>query len=126
MSTLAPSQTIKRDDLRDELYFSIGGFWPHEEMLGFLNDLSRAAGPFIKAKKPFVSIGNFTDFVPQNRETAEAIRDSLLLAAKNGLKRFAVVNAAPLVTLQYRRITKDMDVEFFETESAARAWLHAD
>lgn len=124
MASLAPSQSIKRDDARAELYFSIGGFWKHEAMAEFLDNLARKAYPFIKHHKPFVALGNFGDFVPQDRETAAAIRDSLLAASKNGLKRFAVVSASPLVTIQYKRITQDIEVQFFDSEQDARDWLH--
>ena len=61
--------------------------------------------------------------MPQNRETAQAIRDSLLTGQKNGLKRFAVVSAAPLVKLQYQRITDGLEVDFFDTPRDAEKWL---
>ena len=123
MATLAPTSEIHADPKTHELYFSIAGFWTLEEMQAFLKDLANAAGPFIKSREKFTAMGNLADFVPQDRATAEAIRDSLLLATKNGLTRFAVVSPPPLVKMQYRRITEGLDYEAFDDETTARRWL---
>lgn len=123
MTTLAPTSKIAADPDMRELYFVIAGFWTLDAMQGFLKDLAKAAGPFIKKGEKFTSMGNLAEFVPQDRATAEAIRDSLLLATKNGLSRFAVVSPPPLVKMQYRRITEGLDYEVFDDETAARRWL---
>ena len=123
MDTLAPTSKIKADTTTRELYFAIAGFWTLDAMKSFLDDLARAAGPFIKQSEPFTAMGNLADFVPQDRATAEAIRDSLLLASQNGLIRFAAVSPPPLVKMQYRRITEGLDYDVFEDETAARRWL---
>lgn len=123
MDKLLPTSSIRADQAAGELFFSIAGFWHLDDMKRFLDDLARAAGPFIKAGKPFTALGNLAQFVPQDRATAGAIRDSLLLASRNGLVRFAVVSPPPLVKLQYKRIGAGLDVEFFDDEAAARTWL---
>lgn len=123
MSTLAPVHSIAVDEDHCELHFAIGGFWTLEAMQDFLEDLARAATPFLKARKPFSALGDLSEFVPQNRETADAIRDSLLVAQKNGLTRFAVVTESSLVKMQYRRITDGLEVEFFDTVRDAELWL---
>ncbi|MGB3472528.1 MAG: STAS/SEC14 domain-containing protein [Erythrobacter sp.] len=123
MSALDPTSRIHANTHRRELYFSIAGFWEPASMKAFLRDLTAAANPFIRDGVEFVAIGNLADFVPQDRETAAAIRDSLLLASQHGLTRFAVVSPSSLVKMQYRRITAGLDVEFFEDEYAAREWL---
>ena len=119
MATLAPTSSIHADSQRCELYFAIAGFWQLSEMRVFLDRLANAAKPFMRGKQPFCALGNLADFVPQDRATADAIRDSLLLASRNGLTRFAVVSPPPLVKMQYRRIAAGLDVEFFNEENAA-------
>ncbi|MDJ0643995.1 MAG: STAS/SEC14 domain-containing protein [Erythrobacter sp.] len=123
MSNLAPVQSIKVDTDRAEVHFAIGGYWTREAMDKFLFDLGTAAKPFWKEGRAFNSLGDLSEFVAQSRETADAIRESLLLAQKNGMKRFAVVAPPAMVKLQYRRLTEGLDAEFFENETEALAWL---
>lgn len=123
METLAPTSSIRTDATHRELYFAIAGFWELEAMSTFLHDLAKAAKPFMRDGSPFVALGNLANFVPQDRATADAIRESLLLGHTNGLIRFAVVSPPPLVKMQYRRIGAGLDVEFFDSEGDARAWL---
>lgn len=125
MTTLAPAHTISVDDDHAEVHFTIGGFWTPEAMGAFLHDLGNAAKPFMKEGRAFNALGDLSEFVTQTRETAEAIRNSLLMAQSNGMKRFAVVAPPALVKLQYRRITEGLDAKFFEDEAEARAWLRA-
>ena len=125
MTILAPTSSIAADADTRELYFAIAGFWELEKMHAFLADLANAARPFMKERIPFTALGNLAHFVPQDRATADAIRDSLKLATTNGLTRFAVVSPPPLVKLQYRRIGEGLNVEFFDDEPSARMWLRA-
>ncbi len=123
MNHLAPTSRVYANADRRELYFAIAGFWKFEAMKAFLKDLAQAAEPFLRDRAGFSALGNLADFVPQDRETADSIRDSLLMASQNGLARFAVVSPSPLVKLQYRRIGAGLDVEFFDDEKSARDWL---
>ncbi|GMN03745.1 hypothetical protein [Erythrobacter sp. MTPC3] len=123
MSGFSPVHKIAIDEYRAELHFAIGGFWTLEKMHSFLGELTKAAAPFLKSRKRFRVLGDLRDFVPQDRSTAEAIRNSLLEAQKNGLTRFALVSTAPLVKLQYKRITDGLDVEFFDSPREAEMWL---
>ena len=125
METLAPTSKIHANREACELYFAIAGFWTLDAMETFLKDLARAALPFIKDGESFTALGNLSDFVPQDRATANAIRDSLLLASKNGLTRFAAVSPPPLVKMQYRRITEGLDYEVFDNDISARRWLRS-
>ncbi|MEM7689941.1 MAG: hypothetical protein AAF291_13040 [Pseudomonadota bacterium] len=125
MDALAPTSKIHADRETCELHFTIAGFWTLATMEEFLRDLAKAAVPFIKAREPFTAMGNLSDFVPQDRATADAIRDSLLMASKNGLTRFAAVSPPPLVKMQYRRITAGLDFEVFDDEVSARHWLRS-
>lgn len=123
MEQLERTQEIRTDRAHSELHFAIGGFWTLETMRAFLDELAKAAIPFIKARETFSALGDLRHFVPQDRETADAIRQSLLLAQTNGLTRFAVVSESSLVRMQYRRITSGLDVEFFDMPSEAEQWL---
>jgi len=125
MAELKPTHGIRSDLESAVLSFTISGYWTPDQMRTFLFELGDAAKPLMKRGEPFSALGDLTDFVPQDRETAALIRDSLLTAQKNGLQRFAIVNPAPLVKLQYKRITEGVEVGFFETAHAARAWLRA-
>ena len=119
----SPRHTVSLDEERCEVHFSISGFWSLEYFQGFLDDVNEAAMPLMKARKPIYALGDFEGFVPQNRETGEAIRDHLLAAQKYGLKRLAVVAGSPLVKMQYRRLSQGVEVEFFDSKTEALAWL---
>ncbi|MBI1404198.1 MAG: hypothetical protein GC147_13430 [Porphyrobacter sp.] len=123
MSTMAPAHTISSDHSHAEVHFAIAGYWDLAGMKQFLFDLGEAAKPFMRAGTPFCVLGDFSGFVPQDRETSNAIRDSIAAGARNGLKRFAVLSASPLVQMQYRRIAQDTEVEYFDTFAEATAWL---
>jgi len=123
MGRLEPTHSIRADLNASVIAFSIGGYWTTGAMKTFLGDLGTAATPLLKRREPFSALGDLTDFVPQDRATAAAIRDSLLAAQKNGLRRFAVVNPAPLVKMQYRRIAEGVEVAFFESMTEAKNWL---
>ncbi|MEE4540255.1 MAG: STAS/SEC14 domain-containing protein [Erythrobacter sp.] len=125
MADLKPSHSLHADLDRGELHFSVGGYWTLDDMRVFLTELSKAVSPLIEKRKPFAALGDLEEFVPQNRETAEAIRDSLLVAKKNGMTRFAVVSSSSLVKMQYRRLTEGLEVEFFDTKASALGWLRS-
>jgi len=92
-------------------------------MRGFLFDLGEAAKPFMRDRTPFTACGDLRAFVPQNQQTAAAIRESLMAAKSNGLQRFAVITSSALLKLQYKRITEGLAVEFFDEPRDALAWL---
>lgn len=120
---MTPTHTITADAGRAELHFAIGGYWDLAGMERFLGELREVATPFLKAHAPFTVLGDFKDFMPQDRTTADAIRDSIEAGSRNGLKRFAILNAAPLVRMQYRRIAQGTEVEYFDTKVQALDWL---
>ena len=125
MASLAPSHSISLDRHHAELYFAISGLWTVASMQDFLVELREKVKPFLRDRAPFSALGDLSDFVPQDRKTAQVIRDSLLTARDNGLTRFAVVSSAPLVRMQYRRITDGVEVEFFDAPGEARRWLRS-
>ena len=126
MTPTAKSHSTGLDEQHSELQFSIAGFWQLEEMQALLDELNVTALPLVKARKPIYAIGDFTDFVPQDRATSDAIRNHLMGAVNFGLKRVAIVGASPLVTMQYKRLSDGVKVEFFDSLPAATAWLRAD
>ncbi|MEM8726062.1 MAG: STAS/SEC14 domain-containing protein, partial [Pseudomonadota bacterium] len=69
------------------------------------------------------ALGDFADFVPQDRTTGEAIRDHLMAAQKYGLRKIAIVSGSPLVKMQYKRLSQGVEVEFFDEKTEALAWL---
>jgi hypothetical protein len=123
MSVMSPTHTISADLDRAEVHFTIGGYWDPEGMKRFLFDLGEAAKPLMKRREPFCALGDLREFVPQDRDTSNAIRDSIIAGKHNGLRRFAVLSASPLVRMQYRRIAQAVEVEFFDSWAEATAWL---
>ncbi len=120
---MTPTHTITADETRAEVHFAIGGYWDLEGMKRFLFDLGEAAKPFMKAGVPFTVLGDLGEFVPQDHATSNAIRDTITTGTRNGLKRFAVLGASPLVRMQYRRIAQATEVEYFDSKAEAIAWL---
>ena len=123
MSTTDRKQAVSLIEQHCEVHFTIGGFWDIEGMTTFLDGVNQAALPLMQKRAPIYALGDFTDFVPQDRQTGEMIRDHLMGAQKFGLKRIAVVGASALVTMQYKRLSDGLEVEFFDTKAAGVAWL---
>lgn len=118
-----PKHAVALHEEHCEVHFSIAGFWTLEYFSDFLDDVNAAALPLMKARKPIYALGDFADFVPQDRKTGEAIRDHLMAAQKYGLKRIAIVAGSPLVKMQYKRLSEGVEVEFFDGKTDAIAWL---
>ncbi|MGB3711373.1 MAG: STAS/SEC14 domain-containing protein [Erythrobacter sp.] len=108
-----------------EVHFGCSGFWDRESMAALLDQLNQTTLPLVKARKPIYAAGDFTDFVPQDRETADLIQRHLHGAMEFGLKRVAIVGASALMKIQYTRLSKGLDVDFFQTQSEALQWLRA-
>lgn len=122
-------ETFYSSDLHEaqcEIHFACAGFWEPETMRAFLDQLNAKTLPLVKAGKPIYALGDFTDALPQDRETADLVAEHLRNAANFGLKRIAVVKATPLMKMQYRRVSKGFEVEYFESKAEALAWLRAD
>lgn len=109
-----------------EVHYACSGFWDQDGMRHLLGLLSEAVIPLIKAGKPIYAMGDFTGYVPQDRETADLIGRHLAASQQAGLRRSAVVGASPLVKMQYKRISQGIDVEYFDTKNDALDWLRAD
>ena len=123
MQALEPTSSMSNDPSRGEVHFAVSGFWDIERMGSFLRGLSKTALPLVDLDGPIHAFGDMTDFVAQNRETGDAIRDHLVQSRKFGLTRVAIFGASSLVKLQYARLSDGLDVEFFDNKAEALAWL---
>ncbi|WP_108787836.1 hypothetical protein [Erythrobacter sp. Alg231-14] len=123
MTDLAPTSHVSNDLHRGELYFSIAGLWELEDMKDFVIELNKNAWPLVKAGHKIHVIGAMEGFVPQTRETGDVIRDHLIESRQHGLTRVALYGASSLVKLQYKRLSKGIDVEFFDSKFEAARWL---
>ncbi len=123
METLAPFHDITFYEQHCEVHSRIGGFWNVETLQTYFEAVNEACLPLVKNRKPIYALVDFTDFVPQDRASGDAIRDHLLMSQKFGLKRLAVVGASALVKIQYRRLSAGVTVEYFDDLSTAQDWL---
>ena len=92
-------------------------------MKAYLRELNDAAAPIVAQRIPIRVLGEMEGFLPQDRQTGEAIRDHLMMSRRYGLQRVAIVSAPVLVKLQYRRLSEGIEVEFFDSKAEAMAWL---
>ena len=118
--------TVRLLEEFNEVHFTCGGFWNPEVMRGFFAELNAATLPLVKAGKSMYALGDFSEAMPQDRETAEIIAEHLRNAIKFGLKRVAIINATALMKIQYKRVSQGLEVEFFESKAAALDWLRKD
>jgi hypothetical protein len=123
MNTLTTHYKISRNVEMGEVYFEISGFWKLAEMKAYLRELNDAAAPIVAQRLPIRVLGEMEGFLPQDRQTGEAIRDHLMMSRRYGLQRVAIVSAPVLVKLQYRRLSEGIEVEFFDSKAEAMAWL---
>ncbi|MCK0127959.1 hypothetical protein [Erythrobacter sp. F6033] len=126
MSKITPYHNIDLIQQHCEVHSAVGGFYNVETIQPYFEEVNAACVPLLKARAPIYALVDFTDFVPQDRETGDAIRDHLLTSQKFGLKRIAIMGASPLTTLQYKRLSDGLKVEFFDSKPAAIAWLRED
>lgn len=126
---MSVTQTFHSADLvenQNEVHFACGGFWNVDMMREFLDQLNATTAPLVKADRPIYAMGDFTKALPQDRETADLVASHLRKAAGFGLKRIAIINATPLMKMQYKRVSQGLDVEFFDSKVAGLAWLRED
>ncbi|MEE4289424.1 MAG: STAS/SEC14 domain-containing protein [Erythrobacter sp.] len=123
MNTIENVQSAQLLEDRCEVHFVCGGFWDTELMAKFLALLDATCKPLVKAGKPIYALGDFSKALPQDRATAAMVSDHLVNARKAGLKRVAIVGATALMKIQYKRVSAGMEVEYFDTTSAALTWL---
>ncbi len=108
-----------------ETHSVVSGFWNVETIQTYFETVNEVAVPLVKSRSPIYALVDFSGFLPQDRETGDAIRDHLLMSQKFGLKRVAILGASPLAKLQYKRLSEGIDVDFFDEKSDALTWLRA-
>lgn len=123
MESLAPIHSVTSNLSLGEVSFTVTGFCDHEAIETLHADLDRHAFPIFKAGKKIHVLGNMDGFVPQSRETGDAIRAHLTRAQNFNLTRVAIYNASALVKQQYKRISTGIDVAFFDNRTDALRWL---
>ncbi len=110
MATTEQSHSSRLLEQLCEIQFTVSGFWEVDAMKVFLDRLTEHSIPLVRARKPIYVMGDFLDFIPQDQETATAIAEHLSNARKFGLQRVAILNASPLMKLQYKRVSAGLDV----------------
>lgn len=108
---------------RAEMHIRFGGLWNPAFTREKMDEMSKAALPLIKAGRPIYSLTDFTDALPQDQESASIIGKHLQDSVHFGLKRVAVLNASNLMKMQYKRLSKGIDVAFFTSKAEALRWL---
>ncbi len=106
-----------------ELQSTIAGYWSCDTIQSYFDELNTACIPLIKERLPIYALVDFSSFMPQDRSTSDAIRDHLLLSAKFGLKSIAIIDASSLARMQYKRLSKGINVEYFKNRYDAIIWL---
>ena len=109
-----------------ELHYACGGMWNKDTMQEMFDSFTETVMPLLKERKSYSSIGDFTKALPQDRETAEVMIANLEKAAKYGLTRSAIINASSLMKMQYRRVAKAVNVQFFDSKVDALHWIRSE
>ena len=125
MSQYEPSHSIHRNEQFREAHYTISGLYDADAARAFMAELGRAAYPFIATGKPWSALGVLTGFIPQGRETAIVIEESIKEAAENGMVRLALVKPPPIVSMQHRRVAGDANLQVFETKVEALQWMRS-
>lgn len=125
MSELKPHFTILVDSSRREVHFAVTGFWTQEDMARFQSALFQKSKPLLERQLPFNALGDLSGLAVQDRAMAESMRSMLIEAERSGMKRAAIVITAPLVRMQYARLSEGTSAKIFESKKDAVAWLRA-
>lgn len=123
MAELEPFHEITLHEDKCEVHSVVGGFWTATSIHDYFDAVNEASIPLVKSRSPIYALVDFSDFVPQDRETAEEIRKHLITSQKFGLKKIAILSGSTLVKLQYRRLSQGFEVEFFDSKTEAVNWL---
>ncbi len=125
MGAYDPKHSIRRIEQHREVHYTIAGLYDADAAKAFMTELARAAYPFIAAQQKWSVLGDLSNFIPQGRETADVIEESVKEASGNGLVRMALLNPPPIVTMQHKRLTTAAILEVFENKAEALAWIRS-
>lgn len=126
MTDLKPAIVVSTDLDRRLVRFSASGLWGPEQVAEGSAKIGAAIAPFVQDRSGFSILGDYSEAIVQPRDTADSIRQSFAAAKKLGLKRIAVINAPPLVKMQYQRLSDLVEIEFFASRVDAMTWLVRD
>jgi hypothetical protein len=125
MAVLVPSFSITIDDAQSELHFVALGRWDREKLKAFNWELLRKTRVFTGHKRGFRVFGDLREFGVQDREITDLMRHSLEGSFSLGVERMAVVYVSELVSMQFKQVSADVDLQTFDNELEALAWLRS-
>jgi hypothetical protein len=125
MDDMTPSFEVSTDLDNKMLKFSARGLWGEQQVGEASAKIGEAAAPFIRQRKAWDILADYSEAIVQPRDTAFSIRNSFEIAKKLGLRRIAVTRAPILVQMQYKRLADMIDIAFFESKAEAMMWLTA-
>ena len=126
MDNLAPTFSIDADLDRGEVHYRVSGLWDMETMVKFQSDLLAKSRPLIERGRVIHALGEMDDFVTQTREIGEAMRTVITESAKLGVVKTAIVGGSMLMKMQYKRLSRDINFDFFDSKNDAVAWLRSE
>lgn len=125
MSDMTPTFEVSADLDEGLLNFAARGLWDEQQIEAASIKIGEAAEPFIRARKPFAILADYSEAIVRPRSTTFSIRNSFEIAKKLGLQRIAVTRAPILVQMQYKRLADMIDIAFFDSKVEAKMWLTA-
>jgi hypothetical protein len=126
MDNLDPTFSIDADLERGEVQYCVSGLWDMATMVRFQSELLAKSKPLIEADRKIHALGEMSDFVTQTREISDAMRLVITESAKLGVVKTAIVGGSMLMKMQYKRLSSDINCEFFDRKSDAIAWLRTE
>ena len=125
MASLAPSFSVKVDEMRRELHFVTSGLFDQASMQAFNEEVAKAVGPILAKKQKMRALGDLSDYAVQTREISDAMTVTLKSAEAVGIERVAIIMTSMLVKMQYQRVSEGRNVKIFDDRAQALAWLRA-
>jgi len=123
MDILAPSYSVAIDHTRGEIHFSASGRWDEAKVIELNKELLKTAKPFTEAKRPIRVLGDLREFNVQTQEIADLMRQSQEGSAALGVVKMAILCSSALVKMQFQRVSEALNLQVFENEADAVAWL---
>ena len=126
MEDLSPKFSVTPLIEGREVHWTIQGLFDEEHTRELQKALFKASEPLIADGKGFRVMADMRKFAVQPRHIAEIMEQTQIGSAKIGVYKMAVIHSSMLVKQQLRRVSKSMEIDFFEDEATALAWLRAD
>lgn len=123
MDNLDPTFSVTVDLERGEVHFTVGGLWDMATMLAFQSELLAKSKPLFEKGRKIHALGDLSSFVTQTREISDSMRMVVMESAKLGTVKTAIVGGSTLMKMQYKRLNKGINLEFFEKKNDALSWL---